>query len=458
MSRMKKLAKLLIIVSLILVLYQLLRVSQEPSFDGQQNSEGVGIAVMQPRGSVQPVPSPAAVREATTRNVASGIVLEGRSPSNVTQHHRKRYLSYQSPGNGWNNQRQALENAVVLAKLLNRTLVVQPMSPHDKVKEMKYGGKPGFLAYNQLQQGDLMPLSWFLDMKKLGQIVPYEENVKADEDFKKDYQHLTWRYVCHSVGFGYWVDRHPRTPEEEELLHNQKYNLKQIWQKKCPREQHLFNEANPGEVIIEYIEDLLNYKEEMLYFEQGTLYGITLRFFDYERAREAQNWVNSGIDYSTSVKAVGDKVREILGGRYNAIHVRRTDHQDRSFEVEFWIDSLRNASVTSELPLYVATDEEDHHYFLPMKQAGYRIYFYTDLLFLYDFTGVPSASHKDFIGMHEQYICWSAVAFVPSPHSSFSSYILRKRASSDIWKQGLIAEYILTLWIPNHVHSTAAVT
>lgn len=463
MNRLKKLVKLLFLVSLILALLQILRISQERSDDGHRNSvpyssfsDHVYITTPQPRESVQSASSPVARRGATTGIVGSRVEVEGSPLLNTTHQHRKRYLSYQSPGNGWNNQRQALENAIVLAKLLNRTLVVQPMSPHDKVRDIKHGGMPGFIAYNQLKQEDLMPLSRFLDMQKLGQIVPYKENQKADEDFKKEHQHLSWRYVCHSVGFGYWVDRRPHTPEEEELLRNQRYRLKQLWQKKCPREQYQFTEANPGEVIIEYIEDLLSYKEEMLYFEQGTLYGITLRFFDYDRARKAQHWVNSGIHYSASVKAVGDKIVEIMGGRYNAIHVRRTDHYDHNFEVEFWIESLRNASITPKLPLYVATDEEDLRYFLPMKQAGYRLYFYTDLLFLYNFTGVPSASHKDFIGMHEQYICWSAEAFIPSPHSTFSFYILRKRESSVIWKQGLIDKYILALWIPNHTHSNAS--
>lgn len=445
MSRLKRLVKLLLFVSLVLVLFQLLRLFQEQSVDGLQKSAPSSSFSERVDTTVQPlpesVPGPAAKSKATTEHL-----------------HRYRYLSYQSPGNGWNNQRQALENAVVLARLLNRTLILQPMSPHDKVREMKHGNIPGFMAYNQLRQEDLMPVSRFLDMEKLGQVVTYKENLKPVEDFKRDYQHLSWRNVCHSVGFGYWVDRHPRTREEEELLHNQRYTLKQLWQAKCPREQYQFNKANPGLVIIEYIEDLLNCKDEMLYFEQGTLYGITLRFFDFNRAREAQHWVNSGIDYSATVKAVGDKVKDIMGGLYNAVHVRRTDHRDHNFEVEFWIDTLRKANITPDLPLYVATDEEDHRYFLPMKQAGYRLYFYTDLLFLYDFTGVPSASRKDFIGMHEQYVCWNAVSFVPSPHSTFSFYILRKRELSVIWKQGLIDKYILTLWIPNHTHDNATVT
>ena len=459
MKRVKKLVALMLLVSLVLVFSHILRTNKKadtrqatvpyPRFSGPAR-----ITVPQLRDSAQPSHSSAAGRGAG--NVSSQAEEDSNRLLNPIHKHHKRYLSYQSPGNGWNNQRQALENAIVLSRLLNRTLVVQPMSPHDKVRQLKHGGLPGYIAYNKLTKEDLMPLSRFLDMQKLGQIVPYVDNRKADVDFKEEYHHLSWRYVCHSVGFGYWVDRHPRTPEEEELLRNQRAELKHLWQKKCPREQHQFFEANPKKVIVEYIEDLLNCNEEMLYFEQGTLYGITLRFFEYEGAKEAQYWVNTAIDYSTSVKAVSNRVGDILGGRYNAVHVRRTDHYNRNFEVEYWIQSLRDANVTPELPLYVATDEEDHRYFLPMKKAGYRLYFYTDLLFLFDFAGVPSTSYKDYIGMHEQYICWKAVLFVPSPHSTFSFYILRKRETSEIWKQGLIDKYILALWIPNHTRSTNA--
>ena len=66
-----------------------------------------------------------------------------------------KYLSYQPPGNGWNNQRVALENAIVMAKLLNRTLLVHPMAPYDKGALYKAGAQPGYIAYNCLKQSDL---------------------------------------------------------------------------------------------------------------------------------------------------------------------------------------------------------------------------------------------------------------------------------------------------------------
>ncbi len=70
-----------------------------------------------------------------------------------------RLLSYQPPGNGWNNQRVALENALVLAKLLNRTLVVHPLSPHALGGKLKAGHNPGYVAYNMINETGVVFIS-----------------------------------------------------------------------------------------------------------------------------------------------------------------------------------------------------------------------------------------------------------------------------------------------------------
>ena len=107
-----------------------------------------------------------------------GVLLNASKPVRGVK-----YLSYQPPGNGWNNHRVTLENAVVLAKLLNRTLVVHPMAPHDKGALFKAGAQPGYIAYNHLKQSDLVPylfsltssycLSSFLYKKWLHHIINF---------------------------------------------------------------------------------------------------------------------------------------------------------------------------------------------------------------------------------------------------------------------------------------------
>ncbi len=101
-----------------------------------------------------------------------------------------------------------------MAKLLNRTLLLHPMAPHDKGALYKAGSQPGYVAYNHLTQSDLIPLSIFLDLKQLSQLIPVQEVVTSHHQFYHDFGQLSWRNICHSMGFGYWMDRRSTTVEE----------------------------------------------------------------------------------------------------------------------------------------------------------------------------------------------------------------------------------------------------
>ena len=359
----------------------------------------------------------------------------------------RRYLSFQPPGNGWNNQREAIENAIVLAKLLNRTLILHPMSPHDKVRDMKRGVIPGYLMYNELDENDIVPVSAFLDMEKLREIVSFIEYTKSHKSFFREFGNLNWKTVCHSVGFGYWIDRPTRNLQEETLIRQQKFSPKAEWTTKCPTEQNLYKH-NPNITIIRAVSDLAEDNSEMLYFEQGTLFGISLRFFEYERAKEAQRWILEGLRYRPTVAHISQKVADIMGGKYNAIHVRRTDHEDRYLTGEHWIGAIERRFIHNDIPLYVATDETNLTYFRFLKDAGFKMYFSSSFQHLINLRDIPEVAHKDIVGIYEQYICTRAEAFVGSPRSTFSSFIYRSRGESPL-VDGLLTRHILSLWLPS---------
>ena len=205
-----------------------------------------------------------------------------------------KYLSYQPPGNargnGWNNQRVALENAIVMAKLLNRTLLLHLMAPHDKGALYKAGVQPGYVAYNRLKQSDLVPLSVFLDLKQLSQLILVQEVVTSHHQIYHDFGQLSWRNICHSMGFGYWIDRRPTTVEEISMFKRQHYfHASNARKKKYPKEQQQA-EGSIG-AIVEYVSDYFNDPSEMLYFEQGTLFGIHIRFVHRDDAIAGQKWI-----------------------------------------------------------------------------------------------------------------------------------------------------------------------
>ena len=181
---------------------------------------------------------------------------------NYYPHRATKLLSYQPPGNGWNNQRIALENALVLARLLNRTLVVHPLAPHDLGSRLKAGRYPGYVSYNMLNESDLLPLSQFMDLELMNQLVPVIEVKTSHPKFIREHSHLHWKNICHSTGFGYWVDC-PQTEEEMELFTRQKFTPFGAWRKKCPNEQE--RSEQDSSPIVRFVSDLVNDPAEMLY-------------------------------------------------------------------------------------------------------------------------------------------------------------------------------------------------
>lgn len=356
---------------------------------------------------------------------------------------RTRLLSYQPPGNGWNNQRIALENALVLAKLLNRTLMVHPLAPHELGGKLKAGRNPGYVAYNMLNESNLLPLSYFMDLELMSQLVPVISVNTSHTKFIQSYSHLSWRNICHSSGFGYWVDQVPQLKEEVDFLSNQRFVSLGGWKKKCPEEQE--RAARDPSPIVKFVSDLVDEEAEMLYFEQGTLFGIHIRFTTFEGALAAQNWVLRHVRYSRDVwkrvEAVASRI-----GTYNAIQVRRKDHMDRKLLPSYWLDRMLERNFSKEMAVYVATDQLDLSWFKPFTETGFRVYFSIDFPDIFNFTHIAGSLRQDFLGVHEQSLCERAVKFVPSPASTFDAFILRHRGEVKM-RDGLMIDSLHTYWI-----------
>ena len=391
-------------------------------------------------------PSPLGTRSVTESTSNHGVLLNASNPVKGVK-----YLSYQPPGNGWNNQRVALENAIVMAKLLNRTLLVHPMAPHDKGALYKAGAQPGYVAYNHLKQSDLVPLSVFLDLKLLSQLIPVQEVVTSHHQFYHDFGQLSWRNICHSMGFGYWMDRQPTTVEEIGMFKRQHFHASNAWKKKCPKEQQQA-EGSTG-AIVEYVSDYFNDPSEMLYFEQGTLFGIHIRFVHRDDAIAAQKWILGHLHYGPRVHSVVDVMVKRLGAQFNAIHVRRTDHPARKFPVDYWIRSLQSINCSTDVPLYVATDEKHRSYFDPFEEQGYKLVFAGDFHDLLQFHDVPHDAIEDVTGVYEQLLCEKANKFVPTPGSTFSILILRNRNEIEV-EDGLLMNSLHTFWVGHQMKET----
>ena len=374
-------------------------------------------------------------------------ITADNSHSPLTTASNPRYLSFQPPGNGWNNQRIALEAALVLTKLLNRTLIVHPLSSHLKGEHMKQrqtsNERFGYLAYNQMSKSNLLPVSTFLDLDLMSKLVSIIEFNNTHKEFIKSYSQLHWHRICHSMGFGYWVNRHPVSEKEYQFWKRQTFVANEAWKSKCPSEQE---EAKiTRSPIIKFISDLGNDTSDMLYIEEGTLFGIEFRFMSLHETLLSQEWVLGYVRYKQKVYETAAMVKQRLG-RYNAIHVRRVGHIASQLSQGYWILEMINKDFMAEVPVYVATDEPHLEWFNPITDAGFNLFYAANFSDIFDFSRISVNVKQDLLGIYEQVICEMADKFVPSEHSTFSVFVKRLRGEIEI-KDGVYQEGTHSTWI-----------
>jgi hypothetical protein len=356
-------------------------------------------------------------------------------------------LSYQPPGNGWNNQRIAIETAFLLAKMLHRTLILHPLSSHRASERMKlnlpHSRHFGYLTYNKMKKSDLLSISNILDLTVMSKGVSVVEFNNTHTRFMKEYSNCTWTKICHSMGYGYWMDRHPETIQQKQFLSKQLFVPNESWKSKCSQE------AKSKIPVVKYVSDLLNDTSDIIYFEEGTLFGIQIRFTTLEATMAAQESIKGHIQYIQRMYSLADAVGQSLG-KYNAIHIRRVGHQARLLTPGAWIVEMLNMEFSTDMPVYVATDEVHLSWFDAIKEAGFKLYFAANFTNEYDFTKHSKQVRQDILGVQEQLVCVRAERFVPSLHSTFSTYILRERGEIEK-RDGLYVNALHTTWIKHMI-------
>lgn len=383
------------------------------------------------------------------------IYIDGRLLCENNQ--EMKYLSYQPPGGGWNNQRVAFENAVVLAKLLNRTLIVHPLAPHQEILRLKRKRKmsAGYEIYNMLPEVNLLPLSKVIDLKELSRLTPVKEVTSSHVEFLEKYKHLRWHRVCHNGLVGIWVDTIPTETEGEKsrlLQRHMETNLPihgdlPLYRRICKTELKHYGNTSFRPVWGIWNE-LSNRTEDMLYFSEGSLYIRELLFFDKTTVLNTHAWIMRYIRFAPDIRQRVADVLKMMGHPFNALHVRRTDHPT-SFHMkqEYWLQQLNmRDAVNLTKTLYIATDEEDKTWFKPFSEAGYNLFFAEDFSDQLRLGNVNPAVTQDMLGLCEQLICAHADHFVGSYYSTFTMYIKRLRKQLT-WKKGMMRKpYTSIVW------------
>ena len=382
--------------------------------------------------------------------------LDDEVAKSHVQTSRRLYLTYQPPDGGWNNHRIAIENALVMAKLLNRTLILHPVASHDKAISLRKKNLAQWRnferqlginwVYNKMTERDLAPISAVLDLRRMRSLVDVLEVTTNHIKFFKNFSDFKWRIVCHSDALGFWVDAIPDGNETLTQRIDFVGNNSSRSVRSCPKEMARHDKVKKP-VIRRIFDEFRFEKADIIYLSQDTSYKANLRLFSLEKARKAQKWIFENMSFSPQVYEKTFQILSILPRPFNAIHVRRTDHKLSSSKAPFhWLQRMAYRNFLNvSTALFVATDEPNRQWFEPFHKAGYQLYFSDEFL---EPTG--RSFYMDIRGLHDQLICIHAKLFVGSKSSSFSGFIYRSRREVMI-KNGLVLSHMPVGWLGHKI-------
>ena len=329
-----------------------------------------------------------------------------------------RYLLY-SPSGGWGNQLMCLANAVTLARMSGKTLVVPMHGKHSNLYR-------GFLKLNH---SELVPMDQVIDFEHV------RERTRVN-------------FLFLNVTISDWLRLY--TTRSDSFYHN------------LPGEG-LMHAKDPAEYT--RVKRSCRKKKQLVYlkgrfFTARWLDGATLhsartapylqdlaaaiaeamRTGVFERLQKQPKQPQPELPASSSSTGTGTTTTTTTSvGRFNAMHIRLGDYSKRAgADAKFFLNNAQLNGFAKDVPLYVAAEEpRNHSYFKPLIEYFDTIVFFEDVLkvkelhmHLVDFVlRTPTSKVRDSVGgMMEQLICAHADRFLGTKISTWSMDVRRKRA------------------------------
>ena len=301
----------------------------------------------------------------------------------------KRYFTYQ-PSGGSSNQRIVIENALLLGRALNRTVIVPQLGPHTSM----------WWNFNKIPLTDLLAFDALLDRERAETIAPvlplrgitFKRFLAVNEN-----KTATWRRV--------------------------------EWNSLGEKRQRPWTMAD---VLARFG----NERADVLLFAQGTMWEAFE--FDKRLAEEAQQAVRAHHALRRAARlAVASRRTVLAPDRYYAVHIRFMDDDGTELREGLLKSSTafvwRMRKWNTSLPLYVATvpGKRGSPYFRSFKAKFSRTVFgdalerdpgVRELL-----ASIPRRMRETVLGIVEQLVCARAVGFLGTGFSTFSEHIRRMR-------------------------------
>jgi len=323
----------------------------------------------------------------------------------------KKYLVYQ-PSGGLSNQRIEMENAMLVARILNRTLVVPPIAPHTSM----------FWNYNKVE---------------------WPRTVSPFDVFDRQWMES----VVDVVAINNTILR--RFVESNENKHNQKWH-------RIERPNSKSQRGSPwtaADVYMNFGED----DSDVLFFAKYTMW----KCFDFmvEQAQYFENRLQLTRGLKNAARLIVERM--FHGAPFNAIHVRFED-KGASLNSKLTSDALGPAKsfvhrlqkknvVESSKILYVATHpgKTNSTYFDAFRSAGFELVFSDSIMRSPEAKSILSIYPQNdiqisILGLVEQLICARASYFLGSGFSTFSRYIRIKRSKPILYFDESLLEVLGT--------------
>lgn len=237
----------------------------------------------------------------------------------------ERFLAY-LPHSGFHNQRIAFENALVLARLLNRTLIVPPVRlsnkpipyyPFDKLsQQLTLASKNGLGHCRHVPPKLALPpecLDYFDST-----FLPWDSLVNLTSVKTKQKLHLRWNFDEN------WITDFLRVSDEQILY----------FRDKIPYQYRFVDNARRVAEKTWYAEDLdlgflAQQTQKLLFF--GTLFGSTrLRLQEGPHQSVRQEIREAMVITHPALEQVSESIFRALGGAYLAIHLRASEAKFRA--------------------------------------------------------------------------------------------------------------------------------
>jgi len=294
------------------------------------------------------------------------------------------YFLYQ-PSGGWGNQRLILRWAIMVANCLNRTLVLPPVAPHSDL----------YKGFNKFGSQSIVHMGQVLNLDILGSRL--SAGLKVHIGDMNSYRNVL-----------------PHLPR-----------------KNFDRPEYLI-----------YTEPMLrkffkNEESPILFWKKSSMWKCC-----YTDDNEYYRFLNRGIVFNKYlVDFAKSAVEEVLKSQFNSIHFRRGDsayHERKSIESYVTVHPLLRFK--KQLPLYIATDQQDHSIFDPLvKRYNFKKLVFTNDVFNKFYQPmhevIPLAMHGSFLGFLDQIVCALSLKWTGSRHSTFSYAIAALRGSKEFTLQ-----------------------